>query len=106
MVTGTASARPRGTIVRSGWNCPGEPTPTASLLISANPGRSLQIRPPAARLADWPADGQRAASAQNRRTVLAVPSFSPGVNKVVPNVVSSALAAAPVRVRTIPLIRT
>ena len=32
MVTGTASARPRGTIVRSGWNCPGEPTPTASLL--------------------------------------------------------------------------
>ena len=43
MVTGTASARPRGTIVRSGWNCPSEPTPTASLLISANPGCSLQI---------------------------------------------------------------
>ena len=43
MVTGTASARPRGTIVRSGWNCPGEPTPTASLLSSANPDRSLQI---------------------------------------------------------------
>ena len=43
MVTGTASARPRGTIVRSGWNCPGEPTPTALLLISASPGRSLQI---------------------------------------------------------------
>jgi hypothetical protein len=38
--------------------------------------------------------------------VLAVPSFRPGVNKVVPNVVSSALAAALVRVRTIPLIRT
>ena len=57
--------------------------------------------PPAARLA-----GQRAASVQNRRMVLAVPNFSPGVNKVVPNVVSSALAAAPVRVRTIPLIRT
>ena len=43
VVTATASARPRGTIVRSGWNCPGEPTPTASLPISANPGRSLQI---------------------------------------------------------------
>ena len=45
-------------------------------------------------------------SGQNRSTVLAVPSFSPGVNKVVPNVASSALAAAFVRVRTIPLIRT
>ena len=33
----------RGTIVRSGWNCPGEPAPTAQLVISANPGCSLQI---------------------------------------------------------------
>ena len=95
MVTGTASARPRGTIVRSGWNCPGEPAPTASLLISANPDRPLP---------DEPGSGRH--RGQNRRTVLAVPNFSPGVNKVVPNVVSSALAAAPVRVRTIPLIRT
>jgi hypothetical protein len=104
VVIGTASARPRGTIVRSGWNCPGEPTPTAPLLISANPGPLAADggRP----LPDLPGSGRRAASGQNRRTVLAVPSFSPGVNKVVPNVVSSALAAAPVRVRTIPLIRT
>ena len=104
MVTGTASARPRGTIVRSGWNCPGEPTPTASLLISASPGRSLQIAAARRPLPDEPGSGRH--RGQNRRTVLAVPNFSPGVNKVVPNVVSSALAAAPVRVRTIPLIRT
>jgi hypothetical protein len=131
VVTGTAAARPRGTIVRSGWNCPGEPAPTAPLLISANPGCSLQIASALAErgqdiavahtaevldasirdrpLLDWPTGrqpGPRAASGQNRSTVLAVPSFSPGVNKVVPNVSSSALAAAPVRVRTIPLIRT
>ena len=43
MVIGTASARPRGTIVRSGWNFPDEPTPTAPLLISANPGCPPQI---------------------------------------------------------------
>ena len=55
-------------------------------------------------LPDEPGSGRH--RGQNRRTVLAVPNFSPGVNKVVPNVVSSALAAAPVRVRTIPLIRT
>jgi hypothetical protein len=42
-VDGAASARPRGTIVRSVWNCPGEPAPTGPLLISANPGCSLQI---------------------------------------------------------------
>ena len=95
MVTGTASARPRGTIVRSGWNCPGEPTPTASLLISANRAARCRSRPPAARRPppDEPGSGRH--RGQNRRTVLAVPNFSPGVNKVVPNVVSSALAAGP-----------
>jgi len=68
------------------------------------PGRSPQIAAARRPLPDEPGSGRH--RGQNRRTVLAVPNFSPGVNKVVPNVVSSALAAAPVRVRTIPLIRT
>ena len=45
-------ARPRGTIVRSGWNCPGEPTPSAPLLISARTRSCAADRgrpPPAAR---------------------------------------------------------
>ena len=50
-------------------------------------------------------DGARACR-QNRSTVLAVPSSRPGVNKLVPNVAFRALAAAPVRVTTMPLIRT
>src|SRR5690348_8967561 len=70
----TASARSRGTIVRSGWNCPGEPAPTASLLISANPGRSLQFaaaRCPMSRAAGGigsePQDGGGGAEFQPRR---------------------------------------
>jgi hypothetical protein len=43
---------------------------------------------------------------RNLSVVLAVPSLRPAVNRVVPNVASSALAAVLVRVRTIPLILT
>ena len=48
---------------------------------------------------------RRPPSDQNCRSVLAVPIPRPGVNRVVPKVVSRALAAVPVRVTTIPLIR-
>jgi hypothetical protein len=43
---------------------------------------------------------------QKRNSVLAVPSSGPAARRLVPNVALRALAAAPVRVSTMPLILT